>query len=291
MKRTLKLREEEFIGLVQTILEQINLDDYEDTDFVDVFIYSFRQWLQSEIGDNVKKYPMSLLLKKFGKKFIKYYIFDGDEDIDDDDEYISHYDLSRWGKKIVEKQKYQLPGLYPERKFTEKYSKALEPIVKSLDLPDYITLEFVEEVPYRVDVKVNVNFPQMMASKEPNNQRSNNIENNLTNYLTNFLGVEFGNPAHGELHLSVNSFEHVGLEAWTKNVFNKVLKKEIKQLPHADEISRMVLEIKERRATLKIYFKSDNWRFSYTEKRELIKKIEEFLKKKGYGPNLHVELM
>ena len=47
MKKILTFEESELINMVKTIVEQVNqdLDQYDDTDFTDVFIFLFRNWV------------------------------------------------------------------------------------------------------------------------------------------------------------------------------------------------------------------------------------------------------
>lgn len=296
MKKRIKLTEEGLIKIIRTIVEQVNLDDYDDSDFVDVFIITFRKWLSEQIGDDIKKYPMSLLVKKFGKKFIKDYIYDGEEvrDIELDDDYalsLSAWDFINYGKKIVEKNKYQLPSLYKEEKFTEKYAKSLERIVENIGLPPYATIEFNEDQPYRVSFTVIIDFPQMLKDSEKLESGKYDWQRSLEHYIKNFLGVDFGNPSHGELNLSFRDTEYKGAQDWIKNVLNKSLKKEIKNLPDvADNVSRMGFELGENKGVLKLYFKD---RYSWTGKssRYQIKdSVKKFLSNKGYGPNLTVDV-
>ena len=53
------------------ISENINLADYYMEDFVEVFYEKFRPWIKINHGDEVGKYPMSFLIKKYVKDFAK----------------------------------------------------------------------------------------------------------------------------------------------------------------------------------------------------------------------------
>ena len=293
MKKRVKLTEEGLIRIIRTIVEQVNLNDYDDTDFIDVFIHVFRQWLVGQIGEDIKKYPMSLLIKKFGIKFIKDYIYDGERvpewDYDDEDTnfQLSSWDLATFGKAIVMKNKYELPGLYKEEKFTEKYAKALDRIVESLDLPPFISIKFSEDQPYRVKITVIIDFIEMIKSKEELTYGKYELQKKLENYIKNFLGVDFGNPSHGELDLDITNTEYSGSNEWIKNVLNKSLKKQIKELPEVkDKITKMGFEIRENGASLILYFKSNYWGSGGLSRYEIVGNIKKFLSEKGYGSNL-----
>ena len=63
------LNKSEMIKFVSMIVEQVNLDGYNDEDFVEVFVNLFRPWVKSKHGDEVGKYPMSYLIKKHLEEF------------------------------------------------------------------------------------------------------------------------------------------------------------------------------------------------------------------------------
>lgn len=296
MKKRIKLTEEGLIKIIRIIVEQVNLEDYDDSDFVDVFLLTFRQWLTEQIGEEIKKYPMSLLIKKFGWKFIKNYVHGGVEVPDWDDQHsekdfdLSPWDFARYGREIVEKNKYNLPGLYKEEKFTEKYAKALNTIIESLDFPSYVSLKFTEDQPYRVNLTLIINFPEMIKDKEEWKFGRWEWREKLEHYIQNFLGVDLGNPSHGGLELRVVNTEHEGLEEWVKKVLNKSLKKEIRQLPGvADTVSRMGFDVDEKGGTLIVYFKNRSYWGGGLSRYEIINNIRNFLTEEGYGPNLKVK--
>ncbi len=44
------------------IFESIDVTQYNDEDFVEVFVMEFRPWIRKNHGDEVGEYPMSLLV-------------------------------------------------------------------------------------------------------------------------------------------------------------------------------------------------------------------------------------
>jgi hypothetical protein len=51
------------------IFESIDVTQYNDEDFVEVFVMEFRPWIRKNHGDEVGEYPMSLLVKKYINEF------------------------------------------------------------------------------------------------------------------------------------------------------------------------------------------------------------------------------
>jgi hypothetical protein len=69
MKKVIKLSEEKLGKIISQIMEQVNLEDYADEDFIEGFLITFRQWITEKLGDESKKYPLSYLLKKKSANF------------------------------------------------------------------------------------------------------------------------------------------------------------------------------------------------------------------------------
>lgn len=283
MKRIIKISEEKLEEIVSIVMEQVeNLDYYEDADFIDVFFQVFRQWVFEKLGEDYKKYPMSLLLKKYGPNFEKEMGLDDYREYGDDRTF-DRYRILDDARNLIKKGKYILPSLKKEEKFTEKYKKALPHIIEHLDYPDYVSLEFVENTPNDVDVKFNVDFVKMLHADKYKSLSKYSMVEKLKNYLTNLLGVEFGNPAYGELSMDTKSMVYVGADEWVKNVLNKTIKKEIKKLPYADGIHSIRFEIYGGYATLKVVFKDS---FGYGKRTELLQNIKNYIESLGYNSQM-----
>jgi hypothetical protein len=153
-----------------------------------------------------------------------------------------------------------------------------------LNLPDYITLNFIEDTPFNVRVEVKVDWLELIKSKDEKSFILNTIKSVIEQRVTNFLGIELGNPTHGQLKLQINSPEYVGIDDWIKKDFNKVIKKKIKELPNA---SRIVHAIKF--SVLGGYSLGGEITFSiksYSGKIEFIKSVKELLQSMGYNTNI-----
>jgi hypothetical protein len=293
MERKIEITEEKICEIINLVLEQsVDLSDYEDEDFFDAYFILFRQWLSEKLGDDAKKYPTSFLLKKYGRKFEKEIGIDNPDTLDDEPENdekrytFNRYQIKSLIKSLVDKGKYSLPRISIEKKFTEKYAKALPIMVERLGLPDYVSVEFEEEKPNKVWVKFNIDFPKMVTSPDGVGYlNANGLLTKLKSYLHNFLGVDFGNPLYGEVEMETSDINYVGLDEWTKTVLNKKIKKDIKNLPEGPNIQRINFEVRSGTATMKFVTKS--WK----NRTELKNQIEDYLKRNGYNEKtLQVEM-
>ena len=123
----------------------------------------------------------------------------------------------------------------------------------------------------------------MIKNEERHNLSSHTLLDKLKKYLRNFLGVEFGNPAYGEVDMEAGKTNYVGLDAWVKNVLNKKLKKEIKALFKPNPIHAIKFEVHNGKATMKIVFLDS---FGYGTRSNTIKEIRSYLENQGYSPNV-----
>jgi hypothetical protein len=284
MKKTLTLTESELIGMVKRIAEQVNLEDFSQSDFFDVFFQVFRSWISDELGDDYKKYPTSFLLKKYGQKFAeeKGLVHRGSRDTFDS----SHYSLEHYGKELVRKSHYTLPSSYKDEKFTEKYVKVIPHFVSMLELPPFINLSFMENEPNRVRVNIQTDYDGWM--KYPNRYTFNehNITEKLKKVFQNFGGVDFGNPAYGEVDMSYNQYRDNDADEWVKKVLNKTLKKAIRELPIGHLLHSIRFKPSSSGGDISLVFKD---RASYEGKRKMTESTRELLNNMGYGPNLKVD--
>lgn len=267
------------IKFVSMIVEQVNLEGYNDEDFVEVFVNLFRPWVKSKHGDEVGKYPMSYLIKKYVEEFAS----------DNKIQLQTYYgggELKRIvniGRDIVRKGDHQLPSLNTNTKFTERFKKPLLFLVDNLKLPDFINLQFDEETPNRVRGEIVVDFPKMIKSS--NGPKSPyRISQKLQKSFEDYLGVEFGSPVHGKLDFYLNTTPtYVGLDEWIKKELNKNIKKQIKELPLAERnISslKFILNTNNIKGEIKVGWKRDaRWGDHHKVKEE----VRNILKSMGYN--------
>lgn len=284
MKKTLTLTESELIGVVKRIAEQVNLNDYSAEDFFDVFFQVFRQWIFEKLGEDYKKYPMSLLLKKYGPDFAveKGLVHRGSRSDFDS----SHYSLEHYGKELVRKSHYTLPSSYKDEKFTEKYAKAIPHFVSMLELPPFLNLTFMENEPNRVRLNVDLDYDGWMRYPQKFSVNEHGITDKLKKIFQNFGGVDFGNPAHGEVEMTYNPYRDSGANEWVKKVLNKTIKKAIRELPTGHLLHSIRFKPFSGGGEITLVFKD---RATYEGKRKTTDQTRELLTQLGYGPNLKAD--
>lgn len=298
MKRKIFLTETELVNLARVIAEQINFDLYDDEDFLDAFFQMFRNYIKRYKGVKTLDYPMSYLLKRFSVDFIRDTIgeegmkkFIGWEEGDDLDEMfedfvISKYDAIRIVKMAIEKQKYNLPKLVQQEKFTEKYKKVIDTfLLEDLDLPKYVQVSLLEPDPHNFIIQTTVDFESWI--KDPNEvilSRSK-IESKIKKFLGDYLGLEFGPIKYEQSELNYEKTNFVGVESWVKNELNKKIKKEFKTLPNSKSVKSIRFEPPSSHATLILFFNSNP---RYASRTQIIDEYTEKLSELGYGPNLAV---
>jgi hypothetical protein len=285
MKKILTFGESELIDMVKTIVENVkqDLSQYDDHDFLDAFIFVFRKWLGNKLGEEVNRYPFSYLLNKFGQRFLedtfgdqykKY--FGSDRDVS----FGSRYNLSKYGRYLIEIGALTLPSLRQETKFTERFEKHLARLIETFDMPSFAKLELVEDEPYEIVANLYIDYPSFLRSEEPSlSTYSNPIEYRFRSLLQNYLGVEFGNTVHGKVNLRFN-IKIVNEDEWVKKVLNKEIKKHIKQMPGGEYIHSIRFEPKLDKGYLRIVYKDSSSRNLH--KYEFRNKVHEYVKGLGY---------
>jgi hypothetical protein len=284
MAKLITLKESELFNMVKTIVEQVEMDlsQYDDNDFTDVFVFLFRNWITKKLGEDSKKYPFSFLLNKYGKEFLqdtlgdKYDQYYGDRE----EIYFNGYNsIPKTGKVLVKSGAFTLPSLRQQEKFTEKYAKHLPRIIKMMRFPDFVRVEFEEEVPYDVHVELYIDYPSYLKD-ESFSFASHNLERKFKELLENYLGVDFGNPVHGKVNLTLyTNAENV--EKWVKQVLNKEIKKHIKEMPGGKNIHSIRFEPSiSGSSEMKIVYKDGSHR--HMHQWEFLRGVRDYINSLGY---------
>jgi hypothetical protein len=281
MKKTLTLTESELIKVINRIVESYGDDTYDDEDYVEVFLHYFRPWIRANHGDEVGEYPLSFLVKKYISEFAQsndinpeYVIFGYRNNLSN---------AANVGKNLVKQGKHKLPSLRSQDKFTERYKKPLEYFVSQMGLPEFIKLEFIERTPFNVEVKFLIDWEGLIKYQGEGTFHTDRIKKEIKDKIQGFLGVEFGNPVHGQLKLDFDRPQYIGVDEWVKKTLNKEIKKAVRGLPRA---SLMLHAIKFETnnpsigGELKLSFKSWNGR------NDFIKSVKELLQSMGYNINI-----
>ena len=158
MKKVINLTESELINLIGRIVEDIDTSFYSDEDFIDAFIQVFKPWVIKNHGDELSNHPPSYLFKKYSDEFMNHIGYTGHER--------SWRSWRNYGKDIgryiLKKELHSYKNLKQTTKFTEKFKAPMDALIKSLNLPDYLSLEISEYEPYEVYARINVDFPKLL---------------------------------------------------------------------------------------------------------------------------------
>lgn len=268
--------------------ENIDLKDYDESDFHEVFFLHFRPWVLKNYGEEISKYPMSYLMSKYGLRFAAE--IDPQTwgrrlvDVDDDDHEwsraIRRYDISNIGQAIVKKKLHKLPGLYSKKKFTERYAKILPDVFKRLEIPDYLTYEVRETTPNKVRIVLKSDFGQRVKSKirQP---RPHDLTSKFKKFFRDFIGVKFGNPAYGEVDLEFRGIDTIGAEEWKKNILQKEIRPKIKLLDKNKFLHSIRLTISDQsEPELRMSFKDNApWNYRNTLRTE----VKNLMSELGYN--------
>jgi hypothetical protein len=221
---------------IKTILENmsdsnnVDLSEYTDEDFLEVFFEKFRPWVKSTHGEEAATMPMSFLTSKYINEFARVYISRS----------TLFGNITRKavqiGRAIVEKGERQLTSLRPQYNFLEKYAKPIKFFIQELNLPDFVEIKFSEPKPYYVKMDVIVDFEDLLKY-DGDLPSVGQIGSKFKEFLTNYLGIDLGKATHGGLNLELpHSVINKYQDRWVKDDLNKIIKKEIKKLPSADKI-------------------------------------------------------
>jgi hypothetical protein len=221
---------------IKTILENmsdsnnVDLSEYTDEDFLEVFFEKFRPWVKSTHGEEAATMPMSFLTSKYIDEFARLYISRS----------TLFGNITRKavqiGRAIVEKGERQLTSLRPQYNFLEKYTKPIKFFMEELNLPDFVEIKFSEPKPYYVKMDVIVDFEDLLKY-DGDLPSVGQIGSKFKEFLTNYLGIDLGKATYGGLNLetptrTINKYE----DRWVKDDLNKIIKKEIKKLPSASSL-------------------------------------------------------
>lgn len=280
------IKESELISLVKRIVENI---EYDELDYANAFFQIFMDWIRKNTPEKFWSYPVGFLIRKYSYPFVK--------DVTGDDFYsrqridkdyvIGRYDIDRIVKSAIKKGHYTFPSLYSEEKFIDKYKKIIPTVIENLELPEYVTVRFEENEPNFVKVYIDILYSNMLLSENVKLINSSSIEREIKNFLKNFIGVEFGNPAYGEINLNVLPANLYGIDEWIKDVLNKKIKKQIRTFPEAKILKSIRFEPLSDGGIMKLIFSNYP---GYASRNALRDKVRGYFKELGYGEKIRVEL-
>ena len=280
MKKKLTLTESQLVKVINRIVESYSDDKYDDEDYVEVFLHYFRPWIRANHGDEIGEYPLSFLVKKYISEFAEANGIRPEEVI-----YSYRNNLtnaSNFGKRLVRMGKHKLPSLCSQEKFTETHKKPLEFFVGSMKLPEFMKINFIEPTPYRVQAVLSVDWVPLIKYQGEKTFNYDSIKRELEKKIKDFLGIEFGNPTHGQLSFNFTK-DYIGVDEWVKKSLNKEIKKEIRALPKSiilHAIKFETLRSSNLGGELKLSFKNWNGRSDF------VKEVNNLLQLMGYNTNI-----
>ena len=265
---------------IKILSEDINLSEYSDEDFVEVFVMQFRPWIRKNHGDEIGEYPMSLLVKKYIKDFAL------ESGLEEDGLRYSNIlnQMILIGRQLAKQEIIKLPSLKKDIFFTQKFKKILDHFIDSYNFPDFVKVHFEETSPFKVSGWITVEFEPAM--KYDGDLRDVHVfSRELTNLITNYMGFELGSPAHGKLEFQFGGgVRFLGVEDWVKNVLNKKIKKEIKTLPHRGALHSMKFTTNTGaiRGEITLTYTRDTW---YSNQTNFKSEFQDYLQSLGYNTN------
>ena len=279
MKKTLTLTESELVKVVNRIVEAYSDDTYDDEDYVEVFLHYFRPWIRANHGDEIGEYPLSYLSKKYMAEFAK------DNGMAPENVIYSYKgnlgNASNIGKNLVKQGKHKMPSLRSQEKFTEKFKKPLEFFVNELNLPEFMELSFTENTPYKVYVTLKIDWEGLIKYQGTETFKSDKIKKELEQRIKDFLGVEIGNPTHGQLNFNFDKI-YVGIDEWVKKSLNKELKKKIRGLPSSRILHAIKFETLSNTLGGELKFSFKYW----NGRNDFMKDVKELLQSMGYNTDI-----
>jgi hypothetical protein len=266
--------------MIGTITEDISVSEYDDEDFLEVFVTEFRPWIKKNHGDEIGEYPMSLLIKKYIKEFVNDYGID---------ESILRYtntlnSMIRVGRSLAEKEVRKLPSLKKDIMFTEKFKKVIDHFISNYNLPDFAEIHIHEESPFQVRGWINLDFEPAMKYDGNLNELST-FQKEFTHLITQYLGFEIGSTIHGKLDFYFEPyFRFGGVDEWVKNVLNKKIKKDIKSLPNKSAVRSIKFSLNNTYVEGIITLSYDR-SSHYQSRNSFENEFREYLNNLGYNPN------
>jgi hypothetical protein len=280
MKKSITLTESELIKVINRVVESYTDETYDDEDYVEVFFHYFRPWVKKNHGDEIGEYPLSYLVKKYMSEFAS------DNGMNPENVIYGYRNnlanAANVGKNLVKLGKHKLPTLRSQEMFTQKFKKPLEYFVNELNLPDFINVEFIEQTPYNVYLKLDVDWVGLIKSEGDVRPNFETIFRELKKRIEDFLGVEFGNPTYGQLSFKLSK-NYIGVDEWVKKTLNKEIKREIRQLPKANILHAIKFETYTNSTMggeLKLSFKS------WTGRSEFTNNVKSLLQSMGYNTKI-----
>lgn len=271
--KSIELRQSDILKIVNLVLEQdedLEYEQYEHLDYIHVFARVFKNWIEKTKQIKFSDYPFSFLLKKYGKEFLNKHDLSDDEDADEadwEDYYFSTHAIQILGKEMLKRGFVNYPSLREQGTFLKRFGRALEKLKSSIELPEYVNVEFSEPQPFVLDTKVNIDFDKALKSDDSFRFEKYSFEEKISKIIRDFIGIDIGSPVMGKLRVRTPVVDYVGQEEFVKNILNKKIKTEIRKHNNSNVLQRIRFDVESGpRAELKLIFKDFT---SWDQRREM----------------------
>ena len=272
-------------NIIRLIKEEIDIADYTNEDFIDVFVTIFKNWVRENHGDEIIKYPFSYLLNKYEDSFLKDLGLDRSKYRD-----VVSSRMPQVGKELVLRSMFAYEAIPKADKswFDVPVNKRIwDAMISRLDIPPYMTVNVNEIRPRDLRITVGVNFVDMIKSSVPlKYKHTEDLTEEIKDFLKKYGGVKFGNPAHGNLRIVDGHFDASGFDDWEKKELPN-LKKELRTVAAPVVKSIKYVWTPRYGPTLFVTY-NQMVRSGWTDRYEAINEMKELLADKGYSENLHI---
>ena len=142
-------------------------------------------------------------------------------------------------------------------------------------------LSFTENTPYKVYVTLKIDWEGLIKYQGTETFKSDKIKKELEQRIKDFLGVEIGNPTHGQLNFNFDKI-YVGIDEWVKKGLNKELKKKIRELPSSRILHAIKFETMSNTLGGELKFSFKYW----NGRNDFMKDVKELLQSMGYNTDI-----
>jgi hypothetical protein len=282
VKKIIQITEEDIKKIVKLVLEQEDDEEYDEMEYYDAFFTGFKKYLQEKKNIDVSKYPLSYLISKYGKSFLKdLEIENYDDDEDDEDFEISRWRVPAFGREIIKKGYVKVPSMKLQGTFKETFPKVLDSFIQRLNLPEYVKVEIVEPKPFVLEINSEVDFQKSLKSSEHQySSYAEAVKKRLEKFLREYLGLQINSRYLGGVEISGANQNKLINDVWFQNEL-KSIRKQIRGLEGAKHIHSIRADFNDNSVKLRLTFK-DTYGFGFAGKRKLRDDAQNLLRELGY---------
>jgi len=282
VKKIIQITEEDIKKIVKLVLEQEDDEEYDEMEYYDAFFTGFKKYLQEKKNVDVSKYPLSYLISKYGKSFLKdLEIENYDDDEDDEDFEISRWRVPAFGREIIKKGYVKVPSMKLQGTFKETFPKVLDSFIQRLNLPEYVKVEIVEPKPFVLEINSEVDFQKALKSSEHQySSYAEAVKKRLEKFLREYLGLQINSRYLGGVEISGANQNKLINDVWFQNEL-KSIRKQIRGLEGAKHIHSIRADFNDNSVKLRLTFK-DTYGFGFAGKRKLRDDAQNLLRELGY---------